>query len=110
MPEPIAYVTTRHRCPHCRRSYANKATAVNHMARCFTDPERRTCKTCRHDEEPYSEADTGYVVEGGCALNLTQGPSCIECGEHPEVCGHSRYQPANRLRVLCPSWAAPDVT
>ena len=105
MTDPIAFATTRYRCPHCRRSYAHKATATNHMALCFADPERRTCKTCQHDEKPSGHRDDYF--DGGCAKNLDQGPSCIECGEHPEVCGHWRPA-ANRLRVLCPSWEAVD--
>lgn len=107
---PIAYVTTRHRCPHCRKSYAHKANAAQHMERCFSDPERRTCKTCKHDEP----ASGGWDPETGlddyeprhCAEGYDQGPSCIECGAHPEVCGHERYKPATLLTILCPSWEA----
>lgn len=106
MSAPIAFATTRHRCPYCRKSWAHKATAAKHMTVCFADPERRTCKTCAHDVAPVFTAPDDYE-ERHCAKGLDQGPSCIGCGEHPEACGCDigyRTRPATQLRVLCPAW------
>lgn len=91
---PIPHPTVRWRCPHCRKTWAYKARVAAHIPYCFADPLRRTCKTCRHDEWP----------RPGCELGLDQGPSCTECGKHPEVCGHFERRAATQLRVLCPQW------
>jgi hypothetical protein len=112
MSEPIPYTTTRYRCPHCRKSWAHKATATKHLPLCFSDPERHTCKTCVHDVP----ASGGWDPETGhddyeprhCAEGLAQGPSCIACGEHPDApsdCWHQRGA-TRQLRVLCPAWEA----
>lgn len=100
MSEPIAFATTRHRCPYCRRSWAHKATAIKHMALCFADPERRTCKTCDHQER----GEYGWA----CELGHEPGPSCPVCGEHPDSpkCPHYNVKPATQLRVLCVDWEA----
>jgi hypothetical protein len=109
--EPIAFVTMRHRCPHCRRSYAHKATAVRHMSLCFADPARRTCKTCKHDvpAEGGHDLHVNDYEPRHCAEGMEQGPSCVECGEHPDApsaCWHGQYRPTTTLRVLCPLWEA----
>jgi hypothetical protein len=43
-----AYTTTRHRCDHCRRSYANATTARRHEAECWRNPASHACPTCVH--------------------------------------------------------------
>lgn len=43
-PEP--FQTTRYRCPWCRRSWSARAAAAEHIARCWFNPETRSCKTC----------------------------------------------------------------
>jgi hypothetical protein len=107
MAEPIAYVTTRHRCPHCRKSYAHKAGAQAHMLLCFADPARRTCKTCVHDEPAYYDYGADQYFDRACAKDERNGPSCVGCGEHPEVCRcDTARPPATQLRVLCPTWEA----
>jgi hypothetical protein len=109
--EPIEVVAKRYRCPHCRKSWAHKATAAKHMPLCFADPARRTCKTCKHDVPAAFGFDLHVddYEPRHCAEGHRQGPSCVGCGEHPEVCRCSegqRRSPANQLRVLCPAWEA----
>lgn len=113
MADLIAYATTRHRCPHCRKSWAHKATAAKHQPVCFADPARRTCKTCKHDTPASGggwDPETGHddYEPRHCALGYEQGPTCVECGEHPDApsgCWHGRGV-AKQLRVLCPLWEA----
>lgn len=44
----VTYVTTRHRCEFCRRSYAHRSDARKHEAACFRNPAARGCPTCAH--------------------------------------------------------------
>jgi hypothetical protein len=48
--EPDRIIVTRWRCPHCRRSWAGKAPAAAHIARCWLNPDNRSCKTCVNHE------------------------------------------------------------
>lgn len=105
MTDPIAYTATRYRCPHCRKSWSNRANALKHLPLCFSDPARRTCKTCQHDSFDYEEY--GRI----CAIGERQGWSCGHCGRHPDdpACDGHWPKPlvvAKQLRVLCPSWEA----
>lgn len=71
MTEPIPVRVTRHRCPHCPRSYAAKRRCADHIGRCWYNPHNRGCKTCRHFN-PAERADptTGY---GGMPEECEQG-------------------------------------
>ena len=51
MTAPIAVKVTRFACPFCSRSRAKKAATVEHIGRCWFNPDNRTCKTCRHFED-----------------------------------------------------------
>ena len=42
----VSYVTVRHRCEHCRRSYAAKSVAAKHERDCFRNPSSKSCPTC----------------------------------------------------------------
>lgn len=102
MSAPIAYVTTRHRCPHCRKSYSAKGTAVRHVERCWRNPERRACLTCAH-------RSYGEYGEPDCNIGEGAWPCCSECGssrrdeEGRDLCGHHGTD-ARHLQVLCPKW------
>lgn len=50
--EPIPFVVTRFRCPHCGRTASSRTRTRQHMGRCWFNPEARGCKTCKHFE-PY---------------------------------------------------------
>ena len=39
------FTVTRYRCPHCRRTWATRARAEVHIAKCWYN---HGCKTCRH--------------------------------------------------------------
>jgi hypothetical protein len=60
--EPVKVTVTRWLCPHCRRGRAHKQATVEHIARCWANPERHTCRTCAHQQRdcvwvPYCELD-----------------------------------------------------
>lgn len=48
MTEPIPFRVTRYRCPTCPRTGSSKARITEHIGRCWTSPEARGCKTCKH--------------------------------------------------------------
>jgi hypothetical protein len=77
-PEPTTRRVTRYMCPHCSRGHWSKATAVEHIARCWWNPDARGCKTCAHfspaEAGPYREhpgfpeeceADEGHDLTAG---------------------------------------------
>jgi len=57
MTEPIPFKVTRYRCPHCPRTASSKARMVDHIGRCWTNPEARGCKTCAHYAQNYEGAE-----------------------------------------------------
>jgi hypothetical protein len=80
--EPIAFTTTRYRCPHCRRSGARAGNIRNHMTRCWFNPEIRGCKTCKHFDQDPGEPDVGLMGGESCELgvSLDGRPACHGCG------------------------------
>ncbi|MFJ8146603.1 hypothetical protein ACIQ6R_16250 [Streptomyces sp. NPDC096048] len=81
---PMPIVVTRHQCPFCRRTWAKKAAAAAHIARCWQNPNVRACKTCVHYEPP------------------SEGPY----PQHPgwsEDCGAGELL-ADLPNANCPSW------
>jgi hypothetical protein len=94
MPEPIPFTVTRHRCPFCPRTGSSKARATDHIARCWSNPETRGCKTCAHFEKyaggptcfPGRPCDCNDGYEQ-CAvgISLTGRPACERCGGHGEI-------------------------
>lgn len=81
---PIPVRVLRHKCPHCRRSYAHRGSAISHMGRCWRNPEMRGCKTCRHFEQDPGEPEVGLMGGEGCAVgvSLDGRPACPACGGH----------------------------
>ncbi|GGN40440.1 hypothetical protein FHR83_007039 [Actinoplanes campanulatus] len=88
MTEPIAFTTTRYRCPHCPRTGAVRARVRDHIGRCWTNPAARGCKTCTHYRPPWD--DTCDAPQGcvGCAsgdescaagVSLAGRPECERC-------------------------------
>jgi len=95
MNEPIPRVVTRWQCPCCSKSFSAKNRAKGHMARCWYNPDARSCKTCTHYDFDDSEPEVGYVGQGDvCDLGL---PWPLDSKEWPT------------LAVNCPRWqeAAP---
>lgn len=81
--QPIACVTTRYRCPWCRRfSRSRKAAVADHMTRCWRNPAVRACVTCAHFSRTEPEPEVGLsgyeyceaqhfelaAVQDGCPL------------------------------------------
>ncbi|MGW1815464.1 hypothetical protein ACWCQM_18125 [Streptomyces sp. NPDC002125] len=87
---PVTVV--RHQCPHCRRTWAKKPAAAAHVARCWSNPEVRSCKTCEH-HEPGEAA-------GGC-----WGDPYCNCPEVPEGCAVGAATP---MITDCPLWRLAD--
>ena len=73
---PIARRVTRYLCPYCSRGHWSKARAVEHIARCWRNPEVRACKTCPlyepWSEGPYRE-HPGFPEGCGAGHDLTAG-------------------------------------
>lgn len=95
--QPVACVTTRYRCPWCRRfSRTRKAAVADHMTRCWLNPAVRACKTCRFFQ-PGNRA--------GLAAYCYDGELCA-CGVVDEECLHSDGPELDAgLRDHCPLWA-----
>lgn len=76
MTTPIRIRAVRHQCPHCRHTWAKRAAAVAHIARCWYNPAARGCKTCARYEPsepgPYPE-DPGWPEACSAGLNITTG-------------------------------------
>lgn len=90
MSQPIVFTTTRFKCPYCPHSRANRKPVVEHIARCWHNPDNRGCKTCEH----YSEGDNGCGAPG-C------GPSCAS----PESCDVG-VDFTDGPRIHCEQWEA----
>lgn len=84
----IPVTVVRHQCPHCRRTWAKQPAAASHVARCWNNPDVRSCKTCEH-HEPGEAA-------GGC-----WGDSYCNCPEVPESCAIAAATP---MVTDCPAW------
>lgn len=68
--EPISFVVTRWRCPFCARTYSSKLLATRHVARCWTNPGARSCKTCTHYTPNQSEPEVGWVAPESCEAGI----------------------------------------
>ena len=66
-PEPVKVTVTRFDCPFCGSRFrsSRKANVADHMTRCWSDPAKKTCRTCAHFERAaYADA------EDSCALGV----------------------------------------
>jgi hypothetical protein len=73
-PLPTPVVVTRHQCPHCRRTWAKRAAATAHLARCWKNPAARACKTCAH----YDLGGDACGCKPGCNWG-SSGPTASAC-------------------------------
>ncbi|QLJ06817.1 hypothetical protein HZZ00_37960 (plasmid) [Streptomyces sp. NEAU-sy36] len=83
---PLPIIVSRHQCPFCRRfTRADQAAVKDHMARCWSNPRLRCCKTCTHHQDA--------------------GPEDNEACTHPDGPEYEEY----RFPVLhCPLWQANE--
>lgn len=94
---PITLTVTRYRCPFCTRSRSRKATTEQHVARCWRNPETRSCLTCEH----YDAGGDACGCEPGCNWGAS-GPVPPSCGVGLPLGENS--QPVS----CCPQWQARD--
>ena len=110
---PVRIEVVRWRCPHCRRSWAAKASARRHMTRCHRDPARRACSTCRHFT-PTPCCDTPSDECGCNGLNAC-AVGAFETWRFNDHDTHAPDPDGWWLHVVdwrtdCPSWeAAPKI-
>ncbi|WP_045740913.1 hypothetical protein [Actinoplanes rectilineatus] len=77
MTAPIPVRVTRYQDPWCGRTHSSRRRAVEHMGRCWKNPDNRGCLTCRHHIDPWQA-----MGEEDCAagVNLAGTPACPDCG------------------------------
>lgn len=108
--QPIPFTVTRYRCPTCPRTGSSKARITEHIGRCWTNPEARGCKTCKHFE-PY-----GPENADGCAVDVDLSgrapcPACLGIGPDPwnpkcSHCGGDGHEVKPGPIVHCDRWEA----
>lgn len=93
------YVTTRHRCDFCRKTYASKSKATAHENQCWCNPATRHCRTCAN-----WTPDPRYgVVFGSCAIGLAPQFPYIS-NRHPDD-----HDPDYQMIDGCEGWEGSDV-
>jgi len=91
--EPEVITVKRYRCPFCHRSRAKSQATVEHIGRCWENPQNQTCKTCVNR------------VDGG-AYTCDDPPGC-PCGNQPVYAcatGLDLGKDGMDIRTGCPSW------
>lgn len=92
MSDPIPLKVTRWKCPHCNHTRAHKKTSVEHIARCWHNPENQTCATCANWQPPGNGARC--FPERDC-----------DCDVYPQDCGAGEVlDPDETPRMHCPKW------
>lgn len=76
----IPATVVRHQCPHCHRTWAKKSADASHVARCWSNPGVKSCKTCKHHKP------------GEAASGCWNDPYC-NCPEIPESCALGAADP-----------------
>lgn len=92
---PIPVTVLRYACPHCSRSRSKRQATAEHIARCWQNPEVRSCKSCVHFEPAQSYGD------------CEPGRPC-DCGNEPAFCAAGVDLPdRDQMPVTnCPQWEA----
>jgi len=49
-------------CSYCEKIYKNKSSAASHEKKCFANPARKACRTCKH---AIKDSETVYVRPKG---------------------------------------------
>lgn len=86
----VAYPTVRHRCEHCRRSYASVTAARRHEADCYRNPASKSCPSCAH----YKSVDWEE-----CAIGLAE----YDERSHPDD-----WAPRHIWTKSCPAWTPKE--
>ena len=80
MTAPLERRVTRYVCPFCHRGHSKKPAAVEHVAVCFRNPERRACPGCVHFKLCCTGFECGCAGEPYCDVGLP-----FPCDESPHV-------------------------
>lgn len=101
--EIIEYVTTRHRCTWCRKSWGSRALVEKHLPRCWYRPANQGCKTCIHfvPTEPYYSRD-----EPGGPEHCAAGISLASPHGLRNILGDLQTEP----KLHCTTWIAKEGT
>lgn len=94
MSEPIRIVAVRWSCPHCARSRAKRSATVEHIDRCWQNPDARGCKICANYQPPMSGCSGGYDCN---------------CPPEVEACA-AGVDLTDGLRIHCPAWEMREWT
>lgn len=79
---PIVATVKRYLCPHCGRSRSKRAATVEHIGRCWHNPENRTCKSCAL----FRDVPSGDPCFPGHSCRCNEGfVYCLADVELPEV-------------------------
>ncbi|MEU3013393.1 hypothetical protein [Nocardia asteroides] len=74
-PIPVPFTVTRYRCPCCTRRTASRKSAIaEHIARCWHNPDVRTCRTCSAGESSPGRGhgyEDGYLAYQHCRRAIT---------------------------------------
>lgn len=71
------YEVKAYRCSHCNKLHGYKGNAKKHEAKCFWNPETRSCASCKHH---YFDVMGNY-----CLLGLiTTGKPKSQCSAYTE--------------------------
>jgi len=64
MPVKVSAYACKYRCGH--RYYSTEDGAINHEKTCFSNPERKACKTCKYFDvdEDGSACEQGALPKG----------------------------------------------
>lgn len=84
MPIPIKAFKCQFKCR--KPAIQIEKAMARHESICLCNPDRRTCRTCKHDSFVPFERDTGYGGHNECALDA------VPTGK--------------QMAVLCPKWEA----
>ncbi len=91
--EVEAIVVTRYRCAYCRRSWSKRPRTAEHAAKCWLNPDARSCGTCTNYHPGY---DGGWDEPGAPSLCSEGLPVWITPDGYTDLRVHPRG---------CPSWS-----
>jgi hypothetical protein len=95
---PEVVLMKRYRCPFCHRSLSKEKPMVEHMARCWFNPDKKTCKTCAFRRDVY---DLPCDVQSGCGCQ--DGGDAYRCDKGIKLADHG-----TEIKSGCPSWMSRD--
>lgn len=70
---PLRVLVVRYRCPFCSRSRSKQQATVEHIDRCWSNPDNRACRTCGNYGDDWNPPRD---VQSGCGCQDGGGPTC----------------------------------